>query len=442
MARRGFAAFVLVAAAALALAPAGFATTKTALSLTSFADLVVDDAHGHVFVSGGTGTSSVVVVDFSGQVVTTIADEPGASGMALDAANSLLYVALRDSNAIAVIDTATLTETGRISIAPAASPRSVAFAGGRLWFSHDCNSASRFGSIATNGTDLQQFELGHGYPFQCPIFAVDPSDDDVLVATGQGTTGPTVFIYDASTAVPTLTLSKQMGDSDDFEDMTLTPDGSGLLAAAGSPYFVQKFKTSDLSSTGSFPTGAYPVAAAVTSDGAYAAAGIDTVSGKEVVVFPFGSTTALRGYEFGLTTGTEIYDASLAFSNDSTKLFSVAHPEQSGGIVFRVHGSPTLPPVVTTTTLTVSKSTIPYNGSVKLTARVNGTQTGTMAIYATQPYVGRSLSRLRPGEGRGLHQDPEAPGDDDLRRRVHGQRRARRIRRAAGASSRCAYGRP
>ena len=389
MARRGFAAFVLVAAAALALAPAGLATTKTSLPLTGFFDMVVDDAHGHVFVTGGSGNSSVVVVDFSGNVVTSIGSQPGAAGMALDAANSTLYVALRDSNAISVIDTATLAETSRISIAPAGLPLTVALAGGRLWFSHDCNSAdSRFGSIALNGTDVQLYARSGDYPSTCPILVTSPVDDDVLVATGMGSSPPNIFVYDASTAVPTVTFWKRMSGSGDFEDLIFTPDGASLLGAAGAPYQVQRLQVSDLATSGSYPTGAYPVGVAVTSDGAYVAGAVDTGNGPEVVVFPADSSTPLRDFEYGREDDAEMYFGPLAFSADSSKLFTVAEPgTEGGGITFRVHGSPLTPPVATTTTLAASAKSGALNSKVVLTARVQGAGSGTMSIYAT-PYLG------------------------------------------------------
>src|SRR3954447_17677081 len=132
------------AAAVLALlAPAhASAGSVTALNLTGYADMVVDDAHQHVFVTGRAGDSSVIVLDYSGVLLTTITNEPGAAGMALDTANDTLYVALSSSNGISAIDTTTLAESARISIAPASAATKLALAGGRLWFAHDCSGTT------------------------------------------------------------------------------------------------------------------------------------------------------------------------------------------------------------------------------------------------------------------------------------------------------------
>ena len=384
MGPKGLSAVAAAIVLVLTGAQGAFATTSTPLSLTSFADMVVDDDHGHVFVTGGSGSASVVVLNFSGQVVTTIMGEAGAAGMALDADNSVLYVALSDGNEIAVIDTVTLSEVDRISLSPAAGAGSLALAGGRLWFSHDCSSTtSRFGSIATDGSDLQQYARGGNYPSNCPILAVSPADADVLVASGTGSSPPTVHVYDASTAVPAVTLSSSISGSDEFEDMTITPDGSRLLAAAGSPYSVQALQLSDLSAVASYPTGAYPIATAVTAGGNFVAGGRFGASDTKIFVFPVGSSTPVRDYELA----TDPYEASLAFNATASKLFSVGEPVSSGGIVFRVHGSPTIAPSATTTKLATSASRAKYNGKVTLTADVNGATTGTMAIYAT-PYGG------------------------------------------------------
>jgi hypothetical protein len=384
---RGLFMSVLVALVALlAWAPPAAAGSTTPVSLNGFADMVVDDATDHVYVSGGSGSSSVVVLDFAGNVVSTIASQPGAAGMALDASASTLYVALSDSNAISKIDTTTLTELGRLSVSPASGPRQLALAGGRLWFSHDCSAgSSRFASIAIDGSGLQQYS-GAGYPFVCPLLATSPADPNVLVASDIGSSPPNIWVYDASTNTPTVSVTTWAGGSDDFEDMAVTPDGSKLIAAAGWPYTLQAFQMSDLAGAGSFPTGAYPTSVAVTSDGAFVAAGIESASAKEILVFPATSSTALRGYDFG-SSGTDVYEGGLAFSPDASKLFAVARGTTAGTVNVRVFASPTVAPTTTATSLAVSASTVDYNRSVTLTATLSGAPGGTVAIYAT-PYGG------------------------------------------------------
>src|SRR5918992_3464605 len=92
---RAFLSLALAAAALLAFsAPAVAAPTP--LSLNGFSDLVVDEAKARVYVSGGSGSSSVVVLDFNGNVVTTIGSQPGAAGLGLPLESSAPYLPLRD----------------------------------------------------------------------------------------------------------------------------------------------------------------------------------------------------------------------------------------------------------------------------------------------------------------------------------------------------------
>jgi YVTN family beta-propeller protein len=370
-----------------ALVPSAGAGTVTPISLAGFADIVVDGDNSHVLVTGGSGSSSVVVLGFSGAVVSTITSQAGAAGMALDPSTGTLYVALSDSNAISVIDTATLAETARLSIAPLTGPRQVALAGGRLWFSHDCGGggSSYFASMALDGSDLQEYS-GNGHPLGCPLLATSPADPNLLIASDVGSSPPTVRVYDASTNDPTFDVMGGTGSSDDFEDLVVTPDGSQLLGAAGYPYWLQAFDLATLSAAGTYPTGAYPTSVAVTDDGDFVAGGIESASKNEILVFPFGVSTPVRGYDFG-ASGTDLFEASLAFSPDAAKLFAVAQGSTVGKVNFRVFGSPTVPPSPTTTSLTLSATTVKYNRSITVRGHVNGASSGKILIYAT-PYGG------------------------------------------------------
>jgi DNA-binding beta-propeller fold protein YncE len=121
---RSLLSFVFAVTAVLLWAPAAAADSLTHLSI-GYSDMVVDEANEQVFVSGGPGSASIVVLD------------------------------LEDGDAISKIDTATLTESGRLAVAPKSEPHAVALAGGRVWFGHDCGDPeSGMSSMATDGSDL------------------------------------------------------------------------------------------------------------------------------------------------------------------------------------------------------------------------------------------------------------------------------------------------
>ena len=52
--------------------------------------MVVDDAHKHVFVTGGHDTTALAVLDYDGNLVTTITGLAGPTGMTLNPATSTL----------------------------------------------------------------------------------------------------------------------------------------------------------------------------------------------------------------------------------------------------------------------------------------------------------------------------------------------------------------
>lgn len=92
------------------------------------------------------------MLDFDGAIVTTINGQQGASGLVVDESSGTLYVALRDGTAISKIDTTTLTETSRFSVAPLSLPTHLALAGGKLWFAHSCGQSGRgAGSVRAPG---------------------------------------------------------------------------------------------------------------------------------------------------------------------------------------------------------------------------------------------------------------------------------------------------
>ncbi|MGW3019650.1 YncE family protein [Streptomyces longwoodensis] len=108
--------------AGLTAATVAHADDVATLPLSGYAHLVVDRAHQHVFISQGAGSTGILVTDLSGTPVTTLADEQGASGLALSPDGGTLYAALSDGGAIVAIDTATLAETARWSTGRAAPP--------------------------------------------------------------------------------------------------------------------------------------------------------------------------------------------------------------------------------------------------------------------------------------------------------------------------------
>ncbi|MBC3843000.1 hypothetical protein GXW82_30995 [Streptacidiphilus sp. 4-A2] len=140
----------LLAGLAVALtspAPQASADSTTSLALTHYSHIAVDTVHGRLFFSQGAGTDSILVTDLDGSNPVTIPDEPGATGLALSSDDSTLYVALTDGDAISAINTSTLTESARYPSGAGSAPGSVAFVGGKLWYSYGPVGAAGIGEV-------------------------------------------------------------------------------------------------------------------------------------------------------------------------------------------------------------------------------------------------------------------------------------------------------
>ena len=357
----------------------------TTLPLTNYGDMVVDAAHGHVFVTGGFGNSSVVVLDFNGRIEQTISGQEGAAGMVIDESTSMLYVALSGSTQISRISTETLSEVGRFSVAPGPAPYFLASAGGRLWFS-GCGDSPGFASITPAGTDLREYGDS-----SCAALASSPADPSLLAVAGIGGSPAIISIYDVSSDPPSLEISGvPPGDvygPSNLQDMAVTPDGLGLLVACGYPYFHQAVSLSDLTRLVKYESGAYPNAVAASPDGQYVAGGINDYYGSDVFIFESGASTATRVHQFDPIAS--LYPRGLAFSPNGRKLFAAAETSPaSGGVQFHVLSNR----LSTTLTLDASKSVVNHGGSLKLTAHLSPgeTENKRVSIYAT-PHGGTKM---------------------------------------------------
>jgi hypothetical protein len=383
MFHRGLVALTVAAVAAVACSSA-LASSVTQLPFQYGGWMAVDGTHSHVFVSGGTGTSAIQVLDFDGTIVGTVTGQQGASGLVVDESTDTLYAALHDATAISVIDTATLTESSRMSVAPLSLPMNLALAGGKLWFTHSCQSGGGTGSIDLDGTDVtDETDL----PNYCPTFATTPGDTDLLAVGDMGISPTTLEVWDVSTAPPTLVKSVwNPGGSSNLRALAFSPDAGNVLMATGSPYYIQKFVTSDLSLAGTYPTGPYPTAITMSADGDYVAAGADAYYDKDIFIYPVGDTTAIRSWDFN-STSKNLQPGGLAFSPDASRLFATSTNDATSKLDFRVYTNPTVPLLASATSLSLSKSKITFGNRVTLKAHVSGPTSGKVQFYAT-PYGG------------------------------------------------------
>jgi hypothetical protein len=360
--------------------------------------LAIDPSGGHVFVSGGPGNSSIVVLNYSGAIVKTITGEGGASQMALNASTHTLYVALHDATAISEINTQTLTETRRFSTAPYPDPTSLVIAGGKLWFSCAEGNSGCLVSANLDGTGMAT-PISRAGTF--PLFLAAGGTNNHLLAFGYSEDSPpNLYVYDVSGSTPSLVSSAfAPNNSSDVADMTFDPTGANLLLAAGAPYFIQSLTTSTLTPSAEYPTGPYPVAVAVTADGKFVAGAKNTNAGPDTYVYPVGDSTPVRTFQAGDDSLSGVAHG-LAFSPDASRLFALAFDSATQHLVFHVLLGPTIHPASTTTSLGRSARSVRYGNSASLTTHVGGTATGKVDLYVVGAGGAKKLlatSTLRSG---------------------------------------------
>ncbi|NEB93973.1 hypothetical protein [Streptomyces bauhiniae] len=299
--------------------PAAWADGAGALPLSHYAHMVVDGAHQHLFFSQGAGTAGIVVTDLAGAPVATVDGEQGADGLALSADGRTLYAALSDGDAIAVIDTATLTEAGRVDTGTDSAPVSVAVAGGKVWYSYtDADGKGTVGALDPDGlTATPQPAMPHWTT--APLLS---TGGGVLAVQGAQPYTTLVATYDVSSGTPSPKADMGLGGTA-TGPVKVTADGTKILVPQSASVYV--YSTADLSSA--TPRGYYtggvnssPDAVAVDSDGTIAL-GAPAGSGAGAYVY---ASDQIAENHFTFPAGTVAPDG-LAWGTDGRTLYAVTH---------------------------------------------------------------------------------------------------------------------
>ncbi|WP_416901070.1 hypothetical protein [Micromonospora echinospora] len=315
----------LTAAVAAVITPtaASAVTTQQAVPLPSTTAADVVSAGNRVFVSGGRLSDQIVVAAANGDVLTTVSGLPGPTDLLLSADRQTLYVALPTANAIAALNTGTLTEFARYDTGAGECPKSLALTGRYLWFGYGCDQwggnigridLGRQPAVVTTGV------VSHDY-YDAPVLTAATQNRAVLLV-GQPSLSPASAHVYAIGAGGVLTL--QHGNEwsvlgSNLLDIALDPTGATVYTAAGAPYVVQAFPASAISTPSTtFATGPYPNAVELSRDGTRVAAGANAAYDPDVFVFTPDGTEQVR-YELG----AELVAGALAWSPNGARLYAV-----------------------------------------------------------------------------------------------------------------------
>jgi hypothetical protein len=304
--------------------------------MPSFAQMAVDDAHRHVFLTPGYPTctcpadSEIVVAGFDGKIVTRIGGLQDVRGLALSPSRGRLYAALNGGSAVAEIDTATLAvvTTHRTDT----TPEELALAGGRLWaFLPEVGSATV--------TQLASFDPDHpeaGWHRQAGSFGrnmlLAGREDSPYFAVGLfGTSGGPLTVYGVDGDAATQVASPANDDASNVRELTVAPGGTLLAAADADPVGARTWSLPGATDIHSFRLDGAADAHAVTftGDSAWLIAGGNSATAPTAVqAFSTTSPTIRNLGDF------RVADRGMAASADGRILFVVE--------VDAAHRAPTL----------------------------------------------------------------------------------------------------
>lgn len=337
--------------------PTGAATTTTVgLGVHDFGRILVDPATSHIFASSP-NDSSIVVLDFSGNIVRTIGSEAGASGMAIQ--GHTLYVALNTMGAIDRIDTGTLTETGML-VSGLVRPRDLILAGGKLW-----TTTGNCG--ASPPVQLVKVDPGSAtvttYPFDsstslgyCAAFASNPTATvNWFLAWDLGLDPAQVTTFDVSSGTPVQLQTAREGQLGNLQDVAINPDGKHFITASGAPYEFDEWNVSNLAQDGIiYPANAYPTAIATSSGrGGVMGGGVNGIYDPDFYAYAIGQPAGyLTRVDFGGTSNT-VPARGVAISPDGNTAFVISGGYGSGPLLnlvpIPVPGAPGPPEAVNAT---------------------------------------------------------------------------------------------
>ena len=347
---------------------ANAAITVVTLPITNYSHMLIDPAHQHLFITSGSGSTSILVTNYSGQTVATIGNEPGASGLALSPDGSTVYAALADGDAVSAISTATLTETARYATGTGTEPTYVAATSGRIWFGYGAAAQGGIGSINPSVSPATvTLKAAAGFWYAAPVLAATPGGE--LVAGEPGQSPVQLASYDVSAGTATvLAPQKYLFEAANLGAMQITPDGQDVVLASGAPYEQEVFRISDLSADGTYPTTPYPNSVSIAADGTVAAG--TTIGSNEIFMFSPGSDTPENSIVLGwlelARDGTALTpDGKLLFAITLSKtplLNIIANPEQAV-------------PDPSGTTVTCTPGTVAVGQATSCTATVSDTAT-------------------------------------------------------------------
>jgi YVTN family beta-propeller protein len=371
----------------------------SSLPLTSYFQMAVDSTNDHLFFSQGSASeNSILVTDFSGGTVATIAGQTGVKGITLSPDGSTLYAALAGADAVSAISTATLQQTAVYQLPAGDTPYFVAVQSGKLWVSYQTGTA---GDAAIGDFDLSAADPSFatqapmGGWGSAPEIAADPSGSgNVLVAT-DGLDPSTAASYDTAQDPVTVHAQKTLktdtnasGNCASVNDLAVVPGGAQFIVTCDDADEV--FSTTNLGDQGTYPTASVADGVAVASGTGMVAA---SVGNGPIFVFTSGDTLPVSEFG-GITAGSELVPAGLGITADGAWVFAVM--QDGSGYTLDRYDNEVL---------------LTFNGPLTAGAGQPVTLSGTLTIGGVAAPAGDTISITRTGPGTALTESATTGAD-------------------------------
>jgi hypothetical protein len=261
-------------------------------------DMLVDAAHGHIFLTSAPSRKIVEVSD-TGQILKKVTVTTGTGGMAL--VGNALYVGSCLGRTITIFSASTFTQTGSFKVA-SGQPCLLAAIAGRLWFTASpLNSPLESVSLGATHRTISYPMIPAGH------FAVRAPSTLYTISYTK------LSKIDVSGATPVVTSQAMVSNSTDVE---VAPDGSRVVATGGSGG--ASIFDADLNPVSTLGDSAYT--AAYSPDGAWLA-----LQSSLLTVYPAAtSSPRLTVLNNSINDGTSEQAHHVQFSTDSSQIYTVS----------------------------------------------------------------------------------------------------------------------
>ncbi|MEU8816148.1 hypothetical protein [Actinoplanes sp. NPDC048796] len=384
------------------------------LPVSIVSDVAVDTTRQRLLISDQ-NTGQLVRTTYAGKVETTKTALPGVDGLALSADSGTLYAAVAEAHAIVALNSETLAETGRYELGATVYPRTLALAGGRVWFGYDGSAdngyVGNFGSfdVAGGSVAFHDATAERTAFHDAPKLLTAPGAPGTLVVadvSNNAVTGGAVAVYDVSGAKERLTANSS-SSATFVRDAAVTADGASLIGfGVGCPIWRAPVASPYARVAGYDNTICTPSSIDVNTDGRIAIGYNNSDGTTDVALYPAGSETADQEFQLPNTapenkpvpdqTGKVVWEPGgkrvFTFGYNykaEWRLWVLDGPEQTVPTtapppVVRVRPSLTLSPAGTVSA---------YGTTVTVTARLGATATNRVVEIWADPY-GTEPARL------------------------------------------------